>query len=90
MPNFLKRKRRTKAAGGIALDIERIERKIRKEEDRMAEMSDLFFRDGGVCCPFCGMPGYSELALAQERREKWLVILKRKATNHLVRSGQAA
>jgi hypothetical protein len=59
-------------------EISRLERKIASEEKHMAEISDSFFRNGGVCCPSCGEPGYSELMRAQERRERWLSVLKQK------------
>jgi hypothetical protein len=59
-------------------DIVRLERKIAREEDRMSEISDDFFKNGGVCCPSCGVPGYSDLQYKQERRERWLKILKAK------------
>jgi DNA repair exonuclease SbcCD ATPase subunit len=66
---------------GIALAMEQLESKIAREDARMDEISDQFFRDGGVCCPSCGEPGYTELKLAQERREKWLSILKKKSSD---------
>jgi DNA repair exonuclease SbcCD ATPase subunit len=59
-------------------EIQSIERKILREELRMDRLSAQFWADGGVCCPSCGVPGYSELMFAQERREAWLKILREK------------
>lgn len=59
-------------------EIVRIKCKIAVEDDRMSQISDQFFEDGGICCPACGVPGYSESMSAQERRERWLAILMQK------------
>jgi hypothetical protein len=44
----------------------------------MADIEREFWLDGGVCCPCCGVPGYSEMMSAQERRERRILYIEKK------------
>ena len=48
----------------------------------MSELAEEFWDNGGVCCPSCGVPGYSELLLKQERREARIAQIKKKLGDH--------
>jgi hypothetical protein len=52
--------------------------KVRREDIRLGEIERQFWLDGGVCCPSCGVPGYSEAMSAQERRELRIQYLENK------------
>ena len=54
---------------GLKLELANLQKQIIRTDRHLEEMSDEFWRSGGVCCPSCGMPGYSELMWKQERRE---------------------
>ncbi len=55
---------------GLKKELEYLLANISRTEDYMAELADEFWERGGVCCPDCGVRGYSELGLKQERRYK--------------------
>jgi hypothetical protein len=76
---WLRRYRKPKSKAEILLrEITNLERKMLKVELHMDRLEDQFWRDGGGCCPGCGMPGYSDLQSAQDRRERWMKILQAK------------
>lgn len=68
----------------LTSEIQLLERKIYLEENRMDLISEKFFREGGVCCPGCGVPGFTRLKLAQDRRRAWLVALKAKYNRRML------
>ena len=43
---------------------------IKRTKRLMEKIEAAFWRDGGICCPGCGCPGYRDLESKQERREK--------------------
>jgi hypothetical protein len=43
-------------------------RKIAQVKDWQSRVSAEFFANGGVCCPGCGVPGYLDSQMANERR----------------------
>ena len=49
-----------------------LQRKIRTEDARLAELEGAFWAGGGVCCPYCGIPGFSKAIDAQNRRRERL------------------
>lgn len=51
---------------------------ITRTETLLGIMNDEFWRDGGVCCPYCGCPGYRELTYKNERREERVKQIKYK------------
>jgi hypothetical protein len=63
----------------LTREIVRLERKMAREEAHMNRITEEFWENGGVCCPGCGVPGYSELQRRQEHREQWLQMLREKA-----------
>ncbi len=42
---------------------------IARDQERLDNAEMNFWENGGICCPFCGVPGYSELASLQDRRQ---------------------
>jgi len=71
---FAKKKPRSRLAQQIAA----LKAAIAREDEELAKIEQQFWRDGGVCCPDCGEPGYSDRERAQERRETWLALLVNK------------
>jgi hypothetical protein len=69
--------------GILRREIAAIERKMHKVELQMDKLEAQFWKNGGVCCPTCGLPGYSDLEWAQERREAWLKILRAKLVQRI-------
>lgn len=53
----------------LKTEIENLRVKIRKDEARLAKAERKFWNEGGVCCPFCGVSGYSELSRLQDERQ---------------------
>lgn len=43
---------------------------IAETDAKLARLAKEFWANGGVCCPSCGVPGYSDLQLKQERRRE--------------------
>lgn len=54
----------------LRAELDGLLKNIRRTDDLMAQQADEFWANDGVCCPSCGVPGYSDLQLKQERREK--------------------
>ncbi|PRF55377.1 hypothetical protein [Burkholderia multivorans] len=59
-----------KRSSGLKKELEGLKRNIDKTDELMSQLASEFWMNGGVCCPGCGVPGYSELELKQERREQ--------------------
>lgn len=57
-------------SSGLKRELEGLKRNIARTDANMGELASDFWANGGVCCPSCGVPGYSELELKQERRER--------------------
>jgi transposase len=49
-------------------ELANLKAKIQREDIRLGEIERQFWEDGGVCCPCCGVPGFSEAEKRQERR----------------------
>ena len=45
-----------------------LKRNIASTEDWQANVANQFWANGGICCPCCGVPGYSEASSLNERR----------------------
>ena len=56
--------------GKLKIELENLERNIRKTDDYMSQLNNEFWADGGICCPMCGMPLYRVLHNKQENRYK--------------------
>jgi len=52
----------------LKIELKNLRRSYAADDERMLEMSDNFWRNGGVCCPGCGVPGYNDLRDKQYRR----------------------
>ena len=52
----------------LQTELENLYRNVARTDDQMAEMAEACWRAGGICCPSCGMPGYSDLIERQDRR----------------------
>ncbi len=63
--------------------------KIARVDDEISAISQRFWASGGVCCPSCGVPGFSEMVCKQERREKRLDNLYRKLAKDSTRKEKA-
>jgi hypothetical protein len=63
---------------GIKREIADLENKIRAEAARMQQVEARFWKEGGMCCPGCGVKGWYDWVEAQERRQKRLEQLKAK------------
>ncbi|WP_144106797.1 hypothetical protein [Paraburkholderia sp. BCC1886] len=61
--------------GPLRTELAHLRRRIRKTGDYLSKLSSDFWRRGGICCPSCGVEGYSDLQMKQERREKRLLQL---------------
>jgi hypothetical protein len=62
----------------LRVELNNLVRSVERTERYLDRMGVEFWADGGVCCPSCGCPDYSELMGKQERREKRIAYLKRK------------
>lgn len=62
----------------LRAELDNLEVKIYREDIRLAELNQQFLAEGGVCCPSCGIPGYSDAVCAQDRRRARVCYLKAK------------
>ncbi|MNI77787.1 hypothetical protein D3C87_324660 [compost metagenome] len=67
----------------LKTELENLYKNIYITERYLGELSDTFWKNGGICCPCCGVEGYSELELKQERREKRVLEIKAKLSKSL-------
>ncbi len=64
---------------GILLkQLKALQARYRREDDELGDIAREFWANGGICCPGCGVPGYSERERRQERREQRITELKAK------------
>lgn len=61
---------RIRLASPLKTELANLRRNYDRDEDKLARASRDFWSSGGVCCPSCGVRGYGELQLKQERRLK--------------------
>lgn len=62
----------------LKTELRALQENYKRTEEKMRRLSSDFWERGGVCCPFCGVLGYSELAEKQERREDRMKQIKDK------------
>jgi len=62
----------------LRAELTALKAKVQRVDFRMADIEREFWLDGGVCCPCCGVPGYSEMMSAQERRERRILYIEKK------------
>lgn len=67
-----------KSEKGIKKEINDLKRKILIMDQRMYDVSQEFWRDGGICCEGCGIRHWHEWQDKQERRIKRLKELEDK------------
>ena len=67
-----------KTPSPLKFEVSALVAKIERVDNEMGDIENDFFADGGICCPSCGVPGYSEMSLKQERRVKRLKQLRDK------------
>lgn len=58
-----------------------------RDEEKLAQASRDFWSNGGVCCPTCGVRGYCELEMKQERRLKRMDQIKAKLERDAPKGG---
>lgn len=78
MFGFFKKKRPKKEVSPLKLELFNLEKKIKREEYELNELESEFWRDGGTCCPSCGIPGFSYRTEKQEARRSRVEYLNRK------------
>lgn len=59
-------------------ELRNLQMKHALEAQRLDEVQREFWAAGGVCCPCCGVPGYSAAVDAQARREQRIQQLQKK------------
>lgn len=59
-------------------ELRNLQMKHALEAERLDEVQREFWANGGVCCPYCGIPGYSAAVDAQARREERIRQLEKK------------
>lgn len=74
---------------GLALERFHLVKQIQRTEDTMQRMARDFWSRGGICCPGCGVPGYSELSNKQDRRRARLGQIDKKLATHAKPSARA-
>jgi hypothetical protein len=52
----------------LKIELANLRKRYAADEERLAILADDFWRNGGICCPGCGVPGYTDLQEKQERR----------------------
>ena len=62
--NLFRRERRSP----LKTELKNLKKKIAEDDLRLAQMSDDFWQNGGICCPSCGVPGFRDLCDKQDRR----------------------
>jgi hypothetical protein len=77
-----------KDRGGLRTELDGLRKNISATDNSMADMAAAFWSDGGVCCPSCGCPGYSELVSKQERREARVRQILTKLERDAIASGR--
>ena len=65
-------------------EISNLKKQIDRTDDRMDELAAWFWKNGGSCCPDCGVPEYSLLSEKQDRRYQRIKYLE----NKLIRDTQ--
>lgn len=71
---------------GLALERHYLIRNIKRTDERMQKLAHDFWACGGVCCPSCGISGYSELCDKQQRRMERLGQIDRKLARPVKRT----
>ena len=51
-------------------ELANLNKNIIETDNYLGALAHEFWRNGGICCPTCGVEGYGELELKQERRWK--------------------
>lgn len=62
----------------LKVELANLKKNYDRDDDYLADTAANFWRNGGVCCPSCGVPGYSALVEKQERRLKRMEGIKKK------------
>jgi hypothetical protein len=52
----------------LKTELENLKKRFAEDEVRLQKVSDDFWRNGGICCPGCGVRGFLDLQFKQERR----------------------
>jgi hypothetical protein len=67
---FLRKLFRPKHLSPLQQELVNLNRSIDSTDVNLSYLASKFWRDGGICCPDCGVPGFSDLVAKQERRHK--------------------
>lgn len=60
-----------------------LEKNYLRTSKHLEELDNTFWRNGGICCPSCGVSGYPYLLDKQERRFKRMAEIRRKLYDNL-------
>lgn len=72
---------RKKKLSPLKTELQNLERRFADTEYYMQELEREFWSNGGICCPSCGVPGFSDIEQKQERRMDRIEYLKAKISN---------
>jgi len=67
---------------GLKREIQDLQRKIPATDLWLEEVEQRFWREGGICCPGCGVQGFSDAQDAQKRRRLRLAQLQAQLERH--------
>jgi hypothetical protein len=82
-------KRAPRRQSPLRTELTNLKAKVLREDIRLGELNRQFWLDGGICCPCCGVPGYSEAMSAQERRELRIRYIEKKLQQSPMPTAQA-
>ena len=52
----------------LKIELQNLYLKVAQTDQHLFELERGFWKNGGICCPGCGVPGYRDLCEKQERR----------------------
>lgn len=59
---------KTQRKKGLRYELKGLKKNYRSTEEYLREVAREFWANGGICCPGCGVRGYSALQMKQDRR----------------------
>lgn len=71
----------------LRVELTNLEHRVLQEDLRLYELEQQFWSDGGVCCPYCGIPGFSGAVDKQVRRKARITQIEHKLYAPLAQSG---
>lgn len=75
---MFRKARKIKRISPLKIELANLQKAHTRTEKQLSSLNANFWANNGVCCPACGVQGYSELMSKQERREKRIASIKAK------------